>query len=414
MNTLNARTHQRLSSGLIIMLAWSIASSVAALNFTEFTGLGHLPNGEPSIPDTGSTFASDVSADGSVIVGFGEDPNTAFYYTRSEGITSLASPQGFDGYIRANGISADGRVIVGANYRGGITTPESFRYTKLEGLTGLGLDHDSKFVSASEALAVSSDGSVIVGFTSRDSAGAGGLHIGALNGFRYSKSEGIDWIVDPASIGSNDSVGLTDISADGNVIVGGFDLGNKVVDGIFVEGNNSSPFRYTTSEGLIELENMDSASAISADGNVIVGDIFNGNRPEAILYTSSGEIVRLGDLPGGGFESSAIDVSGDGNIIIGQSDTGEGLDAFIWDNDSKTMESLYDALIADGLDLSEWSDLNVSAISDDGSTIVGSGTHNGNFEAFAARMFVVPVPAAIWLMGTALLGLLGFKRKQDC
>jgi uncharacterized membrane protein len=413
MNILKFKTHQGLCSGLIIILAWSAAPSVSAKNFTEFTGLGHLPIMDLTFL-TGST-ATDVSADGSVIVGNSADvgDTEGFYYTRSTGMVGLGSfldrdqTNSFIGGNFVNGISADGRVIVGGSY--GKNGAESFRYTKSEGMIGLGVGHDFDLIGITGAQAASSDGSVIVGTAGVDVNGA---NISAFSGdgeggFRYTKSNGIDWIVDPASIGPDNSVRPLDVSADGNVIVGDFDLGNKFVDGIFVKGNRGT-FRYTDSEGLVELENLDAVSAISLDGSVIVGDSNN----EAALYTNSGGVVKLGFLPGGEVGSSAVDVSADGSIIVGYSSSAKGDEAFIWDADSNTMQSLYDVLIADGLDLSEWSDLGITAISDDGSTVVGSGTHNGISEAFAARMFVVPVPATIWLMGTALLGLLGFQRKH--
>jgi probable HAF family extracellular repeat protein len=57
----------------------------------------------------------------------------------------------------ASGISADGSVVVGTSYRGA----EAFRWTEADGMVGLG--HLPGEGAASSALGVSADGSVIVG-----------------------------------------------------------------------------------------------------------------------------------------------------------------------------------------------------------------------------------------------------------
>ncbi len=127
-------------------------------------------------------------------------------------------------------------------------------------------------------------------------------------------------------------------------------------------------------------------------------------------------MTGLGDLPGGGFFSFAIGVSADGSVVVGRSDSSNGTEAFIWDEDSQTMQSIADLLIADAIDLPGmgWNNLyQASAISADGLTVVGIGTHNGNPEAWmATRAAPVPLPAAVWLFGSALLGLIGCARKK--
>ncbi len=109
-------------------------------------------------------------------------------------------------------------------------------------------------------------------------------------------------------------------------------------------------------------------------------------------------------------------MSGDGSIIVGQSISANGVEAFIWDETSNAMQIIRDGLIGDGFDLTGWTNLrDATAISTDGSTVVGFGTHNGSREAFYARIDTspVPVPAAVWLMGSALVGLFGFGRKKN-
>ena len=53
-------------------------------------------------------------------------------------------------------------------------------------------------------------------------------------------------------------------------------------------------------------------------------------------------------------------------------------------------------------------------ISADGLTIVGTGNHNGRAEAWRAQLDAapVPIPAAVWLFGSALAGLGMFGRRK--
>ena len=71
------------------------------------------------------------------------------------------------------------------------------------------------------------------------------------------------------------------------------------------------------------------AHGVSADGSTVVG--FNeGPRIEAFLRTQYGDIVGLGDLPGGNFSSAAYGVSADGSTVVGFSTSGFGTEAFLW------------------------------------------------------------------------------------
>jgi probable HAF family extracellular repeat protein len=48
------------------------------------------------------------------------------------------------------------------------------------------------------------------------------------------------------------------------------------------------------------------------------------------LRTKYGGIIRLGDLPGGGFDSRAKGISADGSIVVGESTSSYSTEAFIW------------------------------------------------------------------------------------
>jgi len=116
----------------------------------------------------------------------------------------------------------------------------------------------------------------------------------------------------------------TDVSTDGNVVVGW---------SINVNGN-AQPFRWTPTEGMISLSisggEWSEASAVSADGNtiILVTGNFNGNW-QVFRWTPQNGLQNLGTLGGSG--SWATDVSADGNVVIGWSYTVHGLvHAFRW------------------------------------------------------------------------------------
>lgn len=117
------------------------------------------------------------------------------------------------------------------------------------------------------------------------------------------------------------------------------------------------------------------ASAINADGTVIVGSGSSTNGVEAFRWTIGGEILGLGDLAPGMFRSEASDVSADGNVIVGNSWVEKNhLEAFRW-----TME---DGMIGLG-DLKRGVTYSrANGVSATGNVIVGLGHSTFCEEAF--------------------------------
>ncbi|MCC7313301.1 MAG: VCBS repeat-containing protein [Planctomycetes bacterium] len=75
------------------------------------------------------------------------------------------------------------------------------------------------------------------------------------------------------------------------------------------------------------------ATAISVDGQVVVGRSESSGGTEAFRWTVSGGIVGLGHLPSASQFSSSYDVSGDGSVAVGSSRFAPGssqLEAFRW------------------------------------------------------------------------------------
>lgn len=155
------------------------------------------------------------------------------------------------------------------------------------------------------------------------------------------------------------------------------------------------------------------AKGVSSDGSVIVGEGYSSSGYEAFRWTSGGGMMGLGNLGG---SSTANAVSADGSIVVGRSYTSSGdRQAFVWD-ESNGMQSLYDLLIAlgGGGGLTGWTLYEAAAVSADCMMVAGYGLNpDGDEEAWIATLEPsnVPVPAAVWLLGSGLVGLFGIKRK---
>jgi len=368
-----------------------------------FRGLGLLPGGSYSS-------ACGVSANGSVVVGYGYTASggQAYRWTRSGGLEALGVLlSGDDSHGAA--ISADGAVVVGLSrsrmpdggwFLGAPFAEEAFRWTEGSGMTGLGHLPGSTLQS-SYAWAVSADGSVVVG-QSYVSAG--------YQAFRWTAAAGMTGL---PLLPGKDSTGAAGVSADGSVVVG-FAYDHASI--IFPAPSShllAQAFRWTESGGTVGLgflpnDSASSAAAVSADGRVVVGRSWIAQGPSwlpyqethrAFRWSESEGMVGLGAIPGGNF-SEALAVSADGSVIVGESGFyGEVTftqEAFIWTADDG-MRKVKDVLVNDfGLDLAGWNLWRATAVSADGRTIVGTGVNpDGQTEAWMA---VIPEPATLALL----------------
>ena len=202
-----------------------------------------------------------ISGDGSIVVGAG--PTGPFRWTQAGGAVGLGSLSTTFPGGAANGISRDGQTIVGWAINPA-NTREAFRWTQAAGMVGLGTLPGGGGNIASEANAVSADGSVIVGRTNSQQG---------LQAFRWTQPSGI-------------------------VPLGG--LGGPPFDSV--------------------------ARALSGDGRVVVGTSFNATQgSQAFVWTEPAGIVRVADVLSargvnltGWTLTDATGVSGDGRIIVGQ------------------------------------------------------------------------------------------------
>lgn len=167
--------------------------------------------------------------------------------------------------------------------------------------------------------------------------------------------------------------------------------------------------------------------ALSANGNVVVGSVFNdvsdyndpNFRSQAVRWTEAGGYELLGYIPGFR-ETDALSVSADGSIVIGMYGPSDFVNytfyPFIWDMVTG-MRPLGDALSAAGLDTTGW-EFQTGAIAANGTTIVGTGLFNGNPMLFQvtdyAPVSAVPEPAT-WtaLAGLTSLGFVCWRRRSN-
>jgi probable HAF family extracellular repeat protein len=138
-----------------------------------FMGLGGLPGGGFN------SFAYDISADGSVVVGEGLSASggEAFRWTQDDGMVGLGDLPGGSFSSKAFGTSANGSVVVGGS------GADAFRWTQSGGIVGL-----PSYPYGSSAAGVSADGSVVVG--------TGTTFHGGIRPYRPPETEVFRWTQD--------------------------------------------------------------------------------------------------------------------------------------------------------------------------------------------------------------------------
>jgi probable HAF family extracellular repeat protein len=270
----------------------------------------------------------------------GESGGRAFRWSAAKGMIDLGTMPAKD-YFVAWGASGDGSVVVGSGDVGGNEQfTEPFLWTSNTGMKKLGfLTGDSR----GEALAVSKDGQVIVGYS------ANNLQTRAFR-------RGPDGVM-------------------------------RALD---VLGEYSPTV----------------AHAVSSDGSVVVGETGSWGSSEAFRWSQSQGIQLLGVLEGDS-SSEAAAVSGDGTLVVGYS-SGRKNDkftsrAFIWDS-ARGMREIQSILKSQyDLDLPGWTLDEATAISSDGTAIVGEGTNpQGKTQAWIVRITDTQPTLSVKRDGTSL------------
>ncbi|MHC4179470.1 MAG: PEP-CTERM sorting domain-containing protein [Planctomycetota bacterium] len=268
-----------------------------AFRWTAETGMARLGG----FPDCtwGESGAFDVSADGSVTVGYAwhdPDPTEACLWTADGEIVGLGKPPGGKSFAYA--VSADGSVVIVDGVTGPSNDHEVFRWTAAEGLVSLG---------EGSALDISADGSVIF---------CKGLADPTVDDKYFL------WTAESGRIGLNNPMSSRrnrcGISADGSTVI----VGNR---------------RWTAETGWVDLGF--GARAVSADGSIVLGekghvfygaqaqiwDEINGSRNlKEVLTNDYGlDLSDWWDL------DAATGISDDGTVIVGYGTNPDGhIEAF--------------------------------------------------------------------------------------
>lgn len=277
-----------------IVVGSTLTEILEAALWSEASGL--VPIGAP-LTDPGVdpfSVAFDASLDGSIIVGVGATTNSAF----SEAIlwdsagnivnlgflpTDLPEP-GFLSFSFANAVSANGQVVVGgsSSTRHVDRGEQAFRWTQAGGMEPLGILPGT---FQSQALAVSSDGGVIVGSSGSE-------------GFRWTETSGLQ------AIGSFLPLA---VAANGNVIVGRADTESGSVAYIWTAENGAAPLAtwLEVEHGILTTGwTLSEAAGVSDDGLRITGTGLNpAGVTEAFLVSldpattpSSATIILAGQV----------------------------------------------------------------------------------------------------------------------
>jgi probable HAF family extracellular repeat protein len=267
-------------------------------------------------------------------------------------------------YSFASAVSADGKVVVGYGHDGSVNNQtRAFRWTEAGNvMVSLGTLNNGSY---SYALSVSADGKVVVGYSADSSAGN--------NARAYRWTESSSTMVSLGTLNNGLDSYAYDVRADGKVVVGYASDGNA--------GNARRAFRWTESSNtMVSLGTLNGGTSsvaygVNADGKVVVGDADDGNAgntPRAFRWTeSSNTMVSLGTL-NGGYSSYARRVSADGKVVVGFASDGSAgnfLRAFRWTEDTNTMVSLGS--------LNSGSQSQAYGVNADGSVVVG-GSQDGN------------------------------------
>lgn len=330
--------------------AWAQAAPKAASN-GAVTDLG-------SLGQQGS-IAYAVSAKGNVVAGasIGDVPQQywrAFRWTAANGMEDLDSNSNDSVYAHANGISADGNVMVGDYGHYPECNPNcAFQWTTFGGFNIMGIMNGSWGTFAAGA---SKDGGVIVGWSS-----------GAINhSFRWT---GITGFVDLGALPGGTSSQAFAVSQDGKVVVGS----SGGADGF------THAYRWTqagmTDLGFFAGGDYSEARGASTNGSVVVGSATTQGAyyPIAFRWTKATGKVALGVLPSKWW-SVATGVSADGKTVVGYS--GQNCcdwEAFRW-TAATGMQSVNDWLTDVGVNATGLNFYSAYAVTANGNGVVGQLT----------------------------------------
>ena len=263
----------------------SFGTEAFLLESGMMTGLGDLP---------GAGFFSTgrgVSLGGTVVVGYslsaaalGASPPWEAFRWESGVMTGLGDLPGGEFFSRASDVSADGSIVVGTSTSGVPGRREAFRWTVGMGMVGLGFLPGGN--SGSVANTCSADGSVVVGFSHY----AGSSFI---QPFRWSAETGMVGLGGLFDLGGGQVEGNANgVSADGSVVVGSSNYAPGLTEA----------FRWTAVTGMVGLGDLpggavsSAALGVSADGLIVIGHSQTDAGREAFIWDATNGMRNLKDV----------------------------------------------------------------------------------------------------------------------
>lgn len=332
------------------------------------------------IVDLGGNPYSDMlalSSSGKIAVGFIATPannNQAGAWIVSHGLIALPIPFAqTEGMSNAQGVSSDGRYIVGyvmpenSSLMQGVLWTDASKLTYLTPLAP-GADYYANGISA--------DGSIVVG-TASD---------------QHNNEHAVYWdraantIHDLGSLNHSSSQFSNAIAAnhDGSVIVG-----SSTNDAGITQG-----FRWTAKTGIVELPSLSGTSQAKgiSDTGRIIGSSINAKNENRAVYWEDNQIKDLGTLrtDNRGY-SSAQDISATGKVIVGSADSDTQRTGFIW-KEGAGMYSVNEWLKYAHVQANSMLVKSVNAISADSQTIAGQLT---NGHGYVAHLIELKDPADV-------------------
>jgi uncharacterized membrane protein len=332
---------------------------------------------------TSYTVALDVSNGGAFVTGYGENDHVPAVPLLWSGGSSPVNIEGTSGLTNALGehISADGSVVVG---RYGSAPTRMYRWTSGTGMVPL----------QSPAL--------LAPYWVNDICGDGSTAVG-----NYSTQDGHTYaaVWDQAGSLYMRSPGYGDVncSASGVSYGGGIIVGRTSNAAGAVRAARWNPGQYVaTTLATLPGMTVTGASAVSADGSVVVGATGTGNYDSyPLMWDGLGNLTVLPLLPGNVY-GAATEVSADGSVILGVSWSPSVSErSVLWVNGQ--LIALDNLLISNGVSPSLAASLNATGLSADGRYLSAYVNLPGGTSRSAPYLVEVPAPSGLGAVAVALL-----------
>ncbi|WP_442485627.1 hypothetical protein [Aeoliella sp. SH292] len=337
------------------------------------------------------------SDSGSVVAGRFGSPFTGWMYLWQPGVgvSTYATPVGYENLsIRA--ISKDGSVVGGTINRSSVTdrATQIVRWDAAHGFEFLGRLSQS-FGDASSLRDLNYDGSVFTGY---------GETPNGTHALRWSRDTGLadlgtlgtsNPFYDPSSSGDA-------VSADGTVIAGSTTRSGSSYSAAAIWSISGGWYVPNQLPGTLAASFFD----VNSDGTMAVGYAQVGGEFKGIIYDQDGlrTLPELDEY----VSLNALTMSDNAEIIGGfglrNYNTNTTSDYFLWvrRGNSYEIQFLEELLAARGIEYSGWRDLRLNWVSPDGRKIGGSALNSSGYRRPFIAVIEVPEPVA--LAQVAVLG----------